>query len=486
MVEQVMKTQPIESYHFYPPIKSYFENLKRVLIFKEIGNNTLKRIISTIERNDEFGRLLACPEYQQILDKEKNLRGNCKTGAVICIDGRIPIIHQFGRAVNVWEVAGSLMKMGLKGKYITSHLFIEVLRQNIIEQKSEGKKRDLLEIVTAHTSLTAKEAGHKCGAIAANFSEELKEGKDPIKIAIDEADKRRQAIENTYNFLLKGEGLQKQKQVAISALIDTDTMGFILNYGNTNELSTTKLLMESGWKDKIEKIVAENISRFGSMRETFTSNNKDCFIDYSKKISDITEFLLNSEEFGFKQYLDSYINDNFDKLTDGEDGQKQALKFVIARTMAVQYLTGLAQLPGKSEPDHPFSGHREQGMSISLEGRSMGRFDPKEQFFASSPDSIENAIVHIKTKLSILDKHRHGDEPDILFVSNPVDGAKSADDPARQTIRKDNGELYLALMKDEKIREIVTKGNLIIIPVLVDEDQGQVLEILDHSAYLLT
>ena len=57
-----------------------------------------------------------------------------------------------------------------------------VLRQNIIEQKSEGKKRDLLEIVTAHTSLTAKEAGHKCGAIAANFSEELKEGKKKRRI----------------------------------------------------------------------------------------------------------------------------------------------------------------------------------------------------------------------------------------------------------------------------------------------------------------
>jgi len=477
-----LQERPLNSFPLTGQLNQNFLNLGKVFEYKRPEEKDKRRILTIIERNDKVAGLLNSKEYQVILTQENALKGSCKVGVVLCIDGRVPIIHQFGRTLNVWEVAGSLINLKNDGKNIDSLLFNEILKGFI--QSMGDNNRDLLEIVTAHTSLSTN---HKCGAIQAGIDDgTYDKSHRPVDIALEEADKRTMAIENTYNQLLENKNKKKLDQVALTALINTDTMGFILNYDKKNELSTTKLL-NSGLDKAIENITGEMVGSFGSMRNTFT--NTDYFLDYSERILQITENLLTINDLKFlgninyQDYITNYIDQNYGKLTPD---QKKALQFTIARTIAIQYLTGLSKLPESGQPDHPFSEHDENYMAIAPNGKAVGRFDIEEQVFSSNPSGIENGINEIHTKLSLLDKHRKKkSDPDILFVSNPIDKRIWTEkNQMGQEIRRDSAELYLALMNDNKIRDRVKKGSLIIVPVLVDQEMGEVLEILDHSIHL--
>lgn len=476
----IQKERPLSSFALSGQLESSFRNLHRAIPHKEIKESDKRRILTIIERNDRVAELINGPEYQDILSSERELKGeDTKVGVIICIDGRISILHQFGRTVNTWETAGSLIDLTEDESQVNSILFNEILRDSL-NPNELGKNRELFEVVTAHTSLSTD---HKCGAIQAGIDAgTYPKDKAPVDIALEEADKRRVAIENTYNKLLKNSKKEPQKQVAITALIDTDTMGFILNYGKPNELSTTKLLMERGLAEAIEFIAGEHIGGFGSMAGRFTET--DSFIEYSKKVLAITKMLLeiDTPKIGFREYISQYLNTNFQKLSDS---QKKALSFIIARTVASQYLTGLSKIPESGHPEHNFSEHQEDFMAVSLNGKTVGRFDIQQQAFGSSPSSIEDAISQTKTKLSILDKHRKNDDPDILFVSNPIDRRIWEErNPMMEESRRDNAELYMALIKNKEIGKRVKQGKLVFVPVLVDQNTGAVLEILDHSIHL--
>lgn len=481
MQNELAIERPLSSFPFAEELNNHFQILRK-LEYKMPEEKNLKRVLTIVERNDKIAELLNTNEYKSVLSQENDLKGSCKVGVVLCIDGRIPIIHQFGRALNAWEVAGSLIGLKNNGKNIDSPLFNEILKGFIQSMGSEN--RDLLEIVTAHTSLSTD---HKCAAIQKLIDKGLySQDQSPVEIALEEADKRTVAIENTYNQLLENKNKDKLKQVALTALIDTDTMGFILNYGKENELSTTKIL-NNGLDKVIENIMGEVEGSFGSMRDTFT--NTDYFLDYSNRILRITKSLLEmtninyAEGINYHDYISNYIDQNYGKLTPN---QKKALQFTIARTIAVQYLTGLSKLPESRQPDHPFSEHYENFMVASRHGKGIGRFDIAEQAFISSPSGIESGIKEIHTKLSLLDKRRKKDsDPDILFVSNPIDKTSWAENNQMgQGIRTENADLYVAFMKDKKIGGRVKNGSLIIVPVLVDQESGEVLEILDHSIHL--
>lgn len=479
----ILYERPLNSFPLVEQLDQHFLSLNKFFELKKPEEKDQRRILTIIERNDKIAGLLDRKECKDILTQENDLKGSCKVGVILCIDGRIPIIHQFGRALNAWEVAGSLIGLKNNGKKIDSLLFNEILKGFIRSMGDEN--RDLLEIVTAHTSLSTD---HKCGAIQEGIDKgTYDKNRPPVDIALEEADKRTIAIENTYNQLLENKKKGPLSQVAITALIDTDTMGFILNYGKLNELSTTKLL-NNGLDKAIENIMGEIEGSFGSMRDTFT--NTDYFPDYSKRILQITESLLtiNNLKFSgntnYQDYISNYIDQNYNKKFTPD--QKKALQFTIARTIAVQYLTGLSKLPESGHPDHPFSEHGENYMVIAPNGKGVGRFDIKEQAFISSPSGTENGIKEIHKKLLLLDKNRKKKSGhDILFVSNPIDKKIWIEkNQMVNEIRKDSAELYVELMKDKEIGSRIRNGNLIIIPVLVDQEMGEVLEILDHSIHL--
>jgi len=167
----------------------------------------------------------------------------------------------------------------------------------------------------------------------------------------------------------------------------------------------------NGLSGEIEHILSENLGGFGSMQETFT--DPDHFIEFSKKVLGVTKFLLDWDKLS--QIIESFLNVRYPDLIDS---QKQALRYTLTRIIALQYVTGLSKIP-ESGQNHPFSHHGEDYLSLSMAGKTIGRFDPSEQVFGSTPSDTESAIKDIKVKLSIMDSHGEK-KPQILFVSNPV------------------------------------------------------------------
>ncbi len=465
------------------PLRDYFQTLATGrYIQKEVAQTDVERVEAIINRNNVIGDLLQKPEYTKLLEEEKEIKGDAKLGGVICIDGRFTTIHPFGRTMNVWEepAAFAETRESQTGLKLRSAQFTEAIRA------AAKDNRDLLEIVFAHTSLTTD---HKCGAMKAGQKNHSFDDL-PAELTTLEAKnlyllKNRQipAITNTFNEFRKLNKLHPLKQVAIAATYDTDTMGMILNLGSDQEFSTTSKIREL--KDEIQYIIAENHGVFGEMRTTFTDTKH--FIGFSKRALEITKFLLSWPKFGgpAKDYIDShYVN-----LTPD---QKNALIFTLARTAAVQYITGLADVPVNG-PDHRFAEHEEGYMSISLDGKPMGRFDVGEQSFGSSPSKPATAIEHIHTKLSLLDSAHKDDvvrKPDILFVSKIVDAAlwdeyntAKGDQTTKRALGK-HGQFFGELCEDPQIAERMENGSLIIVPVLVDQDTGKVLSVIDHSIYL--
>jgi len=436
---------------------------------------TLFRILDHISTNNKIAAVLSSDEMDPNLKKEEELKGDCKLGAIVCIDGRVSVLHQIGPKIKSWETAGSLLDcvQDEKGRYL---LDPQKSRRLIgaLTSIAHGKgNRDLLEIVTAHTSITHPD--HKCGRITKKVADDkLKEEIDDV--ALKEADMRRQAIENTYNNLLEDSDKMPLEQVAITAMIDTDTMGFILNSGSQNEFSTTTLL-RGGLAEQIESALGVKVGVHGCMKDTFTKI--DSFVDYSNKVVNVAEYLLKlpSNESPFYNYVET----QYKKLTES---QKQALRFTIARTIANQYVTGLT-IEGA---ENPFLHHDEQYLTVSPNGKPFGRYDITQQSFGSTPGNREDALEQVKIKLSILDKNREDvNKPDIIYFSNPMKKVLWQDLSGGSSFEAviDAGKVYIDhLVQDPEIMQRIKDGKLVFVPMITDEDSGEVLEVIDYSPYI--
>lgn len=448
------------------PLELYFSNFTKKINFPEVSELVKGRITEIVKRNNLISHILGSKEYLDILEQEKSLKGeDVKVGTVICIDGRVSILHQFGRALNVKEIAGSLINLNLKESQLIDRRFIAVLEQ------SADDGRELLEIVTAHTSL--KHPDRACGRIKLGINQKEFVG-DQNTVALREAQKRTGLIEKKYNEILTAKGKSPQSKVAITAMIDTDTMGLILNFGqNEKQLSTTELTTEL--KSKISLI--SDVGHFGSMKETFADPTS--FIDYSKRVLKITRYLMENEvneTESVTKRISGYISENYPDLTQK---QQKALLFTICRTIANQYVTGLAS---QKEFGHPYMEHSEDYMAIGP-SKPFGRFDMK-QSFGSAPARREEMLFHVKTKISLLEAHNK-ERPFILFVSTPIDVNILKKRNATLVGAEDAAKVYFKeLFNDLFIKQKIKDGSLVIIPVLVDEENGNVIEVRDYSIYL--
>jgi hypothetical protein len=426
---------------------------------RKIKKEDTERIFNIIYSNNLMAQILNSGEYQVILEEEKKLKGEAKLGVVFCIDGRIPQLFMFGRSANAREKAGSLIALDEAGN-LEDERFISIL-----EQTANDRGGDFLQIVTAHTSLHDK--SHGCGAIKKGIDEGIFPEGDIDQIALKEASKRAHAIEKKYNEILKTKGKPPLEKVAITAMIDTDTMGLILNFGSENNLSTTNIVKE------LTNQVIEGIS-FGEMRDKFTDPKN--FIEYSQKILTLTKYFIEN------RYFDEYVNNNYGNLTDA---QKLALIFTLARVSANQFLTGLAtNSDDHHEPSHPFAKHNEDYMVVSPHGKPLGRFDISHQSFGSVPSSREEMIDEVKIKISLL-KTNGGQKPHILFLSTPVPLKDYLNNSSVLTSVQDAAiEYFKQLISDDKILDLIKSGELLIVPVFVNEDNGEVLEVKDYSIYI--
>lgn len=445
-----------------------------------------------IERNNVIAELMQRPEFLDVLEEEKKLKGTSKVGEVFCVDGRLPIIHIAGRNVSVWEEgAGLLSTVGHDGVVaLQSQLFLQNLAS------AAGEDRDLLEIFAAHTSFSTD---HKCGRMGGVVKELTAQGivsadVDPVALNIQLLDSQQiPAVESAYNRFRKSFGKPELTKVAVSGVIDTDTLGLMLNYEGLDKGSALfssdvlrELMVEPGNNGKkmlsIDGKIVGSAYVYGAMKDTFTKPEN--FTHYYQSVVGITKRLLNSHDYEIK--VGQKLKAIYPELTKD---QLQALQFVFARTMAVQYLVGSLEMHG-SHPQHPFGEHAEGYIAVSQDGKTMGRFDPEEQVFGTSASSIKGAVDHIVLEEGIMRGNNH-EGPVIVYLSKPVDGDAwkkhlepgEGEEQIRRAIAS-NQSFLLDVLKDDQITKLMDQNRVVVIPTITDQDTGEVLDVPDSTEVL--
>lgn len=444
----------------------------------QVSDRDQDRIWAIIERNNQVAKILENPNFRSLVKKERQLLGSTILGLVFCIDGRIPAIFLGGRFARHFEIPAaeiSVIKRKSDGKLVPDSTDLnEGLRRVATDED------DLLEIVCAHTSLL--DPHHGCGAMAAKRNANLL---DP-KLSNEQAnlkiikEKSIPALTNIYNEFRQQHGLEPLKVVGISALYDTDTFGIILNYDLRDQhdsLSTTQLTTK--YQDTLDDFFIKNNLVFGAFKDKFSELK--FLTPFSKNIVQIIEAILDSKVApDLLQEVNDYIEQHYIELTDS---QQKALRFILIRNIAFQYLTGLCKVK-KSTLHHPFATHEEGYMSVAMRGATIGKFDPASQAFASTPADPGQAIHNINTMLSIM-----GDsakiKPYILFICNSVNNRDLRENNhIIQRLMGSNAGLLRDIIADKKLGGMIENGELIPVPVLIEEDTRELLKIIDHSAYI--
>ena len=175
----------------------------------------------------------------------------------------------------------------------------------------------------------------------------------------------------------------------------------------------------------------------------------------------LNEFILANETFN--KIMDSHIESNYPELIEA---QRQALKYIMARDTSFQYMTGLYK--EADYPSHPYSDHEEDYQAVSLDGITMGQYDPEHQVFGSSPASAEEAIDHIKTQCDLMDSIGKAEKPYILFLSKAVPGILASNgmlENERGILRK----TFTRILMDRTLNARIRRGELAIIPVILNQ-----------------
>ncbi len=446
-------------------------------ISKKIFFKDKQRIEDIILRNNQVSETLESPRFKATDRRNKLLIGPVNLGFVFCIDGRIPTIFIGGRFAKHWEVPAAevttIKRESDKKLVPVSTELGEALRSLSVSNN------ELLEIVFAHTSFI----GHGCGAMAAK----QKMGLIPKGLSLKEAnlkiikEKTIPSLANLYNELRAQNGLEPLKEIAVAALYDTDTFGIILNYDLKDEnksLSTTNITNQ--FKEQLDDYFIRYNLVFGSFKERFSYLKH--LTTFHQNLLKVTEKLGDSKLFPeLNELIDTYLKSHFKNLSVN---QIRALKFFLLRNIAFQYLTGLSSVT-KKNLEHPFAHHQESYMAITMRGGTIGKFDPENQGFASAVADPTQAISYIKTMLSIMSGGKKSSKAYILFISNSINPRDLRDNNVvlQRTIGSNAG-LLRSIINDPELGKMISKGEIIPVPVLISEETREVLKIIDHSVYI--
>ena len=447
-------------------------------IGKTISKREKTRIWAVIERNNQVGKILNAPHFKKLVKRVKELIGKTFVGYIFCIDGRIPAIFVGGRFARFFENPAAevaVIKRKSDNKLIPdSSDLIEALR------RAASMEDDLLEIVAAHTSIL--DSHHGCGAMAAKKRAGLIDSKLSFEHANLKIIKERTipAISNIYNEFREQIGLEPLKTVGIPVLYDTDTFGLFLNYDLQKEdkaLSTTELTNK--YKDQLDEYFIKKNLVFGSFGSKFS--DLKYLTAFFRNVVEVIEAIVDKKVAkNLLTDIEGYIDNAYFDLTSN---QKQGLKFILVRNISIQYLTGLSSVK-KRTLDHPFSEHGEGYMAVAMRGGTIGKFDPQNQVFASTPADPADAIESINIELSIMGSSSKI-KPYILFVCNSINSRDLKENSlVLQRLMGSNAGLLRDIIADSKLGAMIESGELIPVPVLVEEDTREVLKIADHSAYI--
>ena len=456
--------QPHNSRILEEQLKFYLEHFgKHIGVI--ISQKDRKKIWEIITRNNTVSKILESDKFKKITKRQKELLGGTALGLVFCIDGRIPAIFLGGRFARHFEVpAGEISTIRRKSD---NKLIPDSSDLNEALRRIASGPYDLLEVIFAHTSLSNPH--HGCGAMIARGGN-IEDNLDIIK------NKTIPSLSNMYREFRIQLGLQPLKTIAIAALYDTDTFGIILNYDLKKEsLSTTDLTNK--YKEELDKYFIKNNLVYGSFKEKFA--DLQYLTPFSKNVMEITEDLLDQKVApqlldGLKDYIDKFYQDLTDK-------QKQALIFLLIRNISFEYLTGSAILKRKTS-GHPFFVHGESCMAVAMRGATIGKFDPETQAFAATPADPKQAIANINTMLSLLNNSK---PPYILFVCNSINSRDLKENSnVLQRLLGSNAGFLGDIIEDKKLGSMIESGEIIPVPLLIEENTREVLKIVDHSGYI--
>lgn len=429
---------------------------------EEFVGEAVQRANTIINLNNEISNYYKSDEYLNLKEEEKKQRNGCAIGIVQCIDGRISIPHFVDQSASVWETAAGILQLEESPLDGRPMLKSKRLHRAIAERAQNPEKDPLLEVLVAHTSLSDPE--HGCGAmIAKRTSGEYSQDADLVLENLKIHNQRAEVITSIYNANVHP-SKEKLQRAAITAVYDTDHMSLVLGYGTDNILNATDVA--ASLVEEISSNVEPSIPP-GLYKENF--KEVDTFSQQKKDIITINKFLLEND--GFNNLVNAQIEANFPDLVSAQRG---ALRYLVARNVSFQYLSGLYE-NSEHTHHHPFAHHGEGYQAVALDGVTLGQQDPENQVFGAAPSSAEEAIAHIQTQCILSDKIGVAEKPYILFVSKTFAG-----DLQNGNRENEEGllmETWTKVLRDAYIRDRVVKGELVVVPILINSSTRETISV---------
>lgn len=460
------------------------ESLRNATTFlTRVAGDSSKRAIDEVgrilDRHDQMMLLQITPGFQFITQLIKRRIGEAVIGTIFCIDGRIPNI--LFQPYKTWEVPG-----GRISSYTRMDSGSRVPRAKRLTSGVERAAR-------RHTPLVQFSLGHydryksasDCAAFTSWSVEDPKLMPDgqraEVALARHLAETSAVCVNNLYQTW--NPGIQV---VVENALYDTATAGL-----DFKDLQSGELLFSTAeYCLKIRQGLAEStrdeippFGYFGEIVQVDAGQQRgidiNVYLEFSRAIVDLTDIILGFEPgsdelrkmHDFSGELIHFVNRQYG---DFSEEQKKAIKYVLARTIAYQYLTGYAA----SDADvlHPYRSHNEQYLALSTDGMTVG-YQDLEQAFVSSAADIDTALGHLWLKLGLIRKlGRRRDSFVPFFVSTLI----AEEDYNFKNQNYDNARNVLLeqvrrIAEHENLGEAVKSGELIVVPVYLHRSTGVVL-----------
>lgn len=431
------------------------------------------------DRNNKMSEIMESEEFSDVDKEIQEILGDCKIGAITCMDGRIPLALVFGPGVDVSKQKAGILPTDRSADTGLIVIDSSTVRQAVIESPMKEDNPVLLEFLVAHVSHGENGFESNCAAAELIKEELINQGEDPgndlILINLNAQKPGLEAVERTYNASAKKNGKPELKKAAVRIAYDTNSMGFLLGYGEEKKLFTTDLTKEFSEVLKSKSEQDPEFPEIGSRREFFSS--LDSYVKNEKMYLKVVKELLNNKNFSSK--IDNLCEGDVGEICGLNESQKRGLKYILARNVAFQYLTNVHNKEFSAR--HPFVAHAEKYMTLSLDdghGMLVGGMDPESQSFSAVASRFRNAVEHINTMYSLME-HHESPKPRVLFVCRGIQDDVSGNSGAMDSVSADLDRTYKEIQKNEGVEELVKNGDLVMIPVILSSKNGKILKILE-------
>lgn len=430
----------------------------------EVTRFAQEQILALLQRNIEVSRVLNSKDYKDLMERQRKIKGKAAIGVIGCIDGRNPYMHLLGWTGSVSETMAGVIKTYPSKNDNKSRLRSKTIEQSI-STRPQKQDSELLEICLAHEHCGAMEKwAHQGGVNGVSFSP----SDNLVAANLTLFDSGILAIDRKYNSAATAAGKPVLSKVGIKAVYDPETMGLTIGYGQEGLIST----------GAIARKLAREYPNF-HLKYKMNFNELDKFLAKERDVTDLIEMLYSNDEFNAAFASSASSNKELSGLTQN---QLDAAKFVLAKITANQILTGTYRHDNANEKGdhiHPFEEHAEPYMAITIDdglNLTVGQHDPEMQVFGASVPTVEDAVDHIVTEVSLLDKIGKAKKPYIVFISNGVTDASDEQGAMKQS-RTVLATHFSQIVENKQISRLIRSGHLVPVPVIIQDRTNLVAEI---------